>query len=113
MQLPCLYLPLFSAILLFLSQVGTKSNNEINTVVYSPSFSDQSVETTAHTSDKINLNTCTVDDLLAIDGIGESRAKAIVAYREQIGAYKSVEEIKNISGIGDATYEALAPYLTV
>jgi len=81
--------------------------------VYSPSFSDQSVETTAHTSDKINLNTCTVDDLLAIDGIGESRAKAIVAYREQIGAYKSVEEIKNISGIGDATYEALAPYLTV
>lgn len=94
-------------------KVGTKSNNEINTVVYSPSFSDQSVETTAHTSDKINLNTCTVDDLLAIDGIGESRAKAIVAYREQIGAYKSVEEIKNISGIGDATYEALAPYLTV
>ncbi len=94
-------------------RVGTNSNNEINTVVYSPSFSNQADETARNNAGKINLNTCSADDLLAIDGIGETRAKAIIAYREQIGEYKSVEEIKNISGIGDATYESLAPHLTV
>ena len=50
---------------------------------------------------------------MSVDGIGEARAAAIISYREQIGGYTSVEEIKNISGIGEATFNAIAPYLTV
>lgn len=61
----------------------------------------------------INLNTATVEELVSIDGLGESRASAIIEYRDYLGGYTSVEQIKEISGIGDATYAKLAPYLTV
>lgn len=61
----------------------------------------------------INLNTCTAEDLLAVSGIGESKASAIIEYRDVIGGYTSVEQIKNISGIGDALYEKVSPYLCV
>ncbi len=50
---------------------------------------------------------------MQIDGIGETRANAILAYREHIGGYTSVEQIKNISGISDGIYNSIAPYLTV
>lgn len=61
----------------------------------------------------INLNSATVEELTSIDGLGESRASAIIEYRDYLGGYTSVEQIKEISGIGDATYAKLAPYLTV
>lgn len=61
----------------------------------------------------INLNTATVEELVSIDGLGESRASAIIEYRDYLGGYTSVEQIKEISGIGDATYAKFAPYLTV
>lgn len=62
---------------------------------------------------KINLNTCTAAELTAINGIGDTRADAIIQYREYLGGYTSVEQIKNIKGIGDKLYEKIAPYLTV
>lgn len=61
----------------------------------------------------INLNTCTAEELKTISGIGDSRASAIIQYREYLGGYTSVEQIKNIKGIGDALYEKVSPYLTV
>ena len=61
----------------------------------------------------ININTATVQELCTVDGIGEKRAEAIVQYRQQIGGYTSVEQIKNIQGIGDAIYAKVSPYLTV
>lgn len=61
----------------------------------------------------INLNSATVEELVSIDGLGESRASAIIEYRDYLGGYTSVEQIKEISGIGEATYAKLAPYLTV
>lgn len=61
----------------------------------------------------INLNTCTKEELMAIDGIGDARAEAILAYRDKLGGYTSVEQLKDISGIGDKTFEKIAPYVTV
>ena len=61
----------------------------------------------------VNLNTATIEELTAIQGIGDQRAAAILAYREQIGKYTSVEQIKDIRGIGDGLYAKIAPYLTV
>lgn len=61
----------------------------------------------------INLNTCSAEDLMLIDNVGETRANAIIAYREHLGGYTSVEQLKNISGIGDAVYASIAPYVTV
>jgi len=61
----------------------------------------------------VNLNTATVEDLMSVEGIGENRAWQIVSYRNEIGKYTSVAQIKNISGIGDGVYEQISPYLTV
>ena len=72
-----------------------------------------SSETTTDENYVINLNTCTADDLTVLDGIGDAKASAIIAYRETLGGYTSVEQIKNISGIGDTTYENIKDHLTV
>ena len=61
----------------------------------------------------VNLNTATFEELTAIQGIGDQRAAAILAYRERIGKYTSVEQITDIRGIGDGLYAKIAPYLTV
>ncbi len=55
--------------------------------------------------EKINLNTATAAELEALPGIGESRAAAIVAYREEHGAFQSIEELLEVPGIGAATLE--------
>ena len=61
----------------------------------------------------VNINTATVEELQTVDGIGESKAKNIVAYRNQIGSYSSLDKLKNIDGIGDKLFEQISPYLTV
>lgn len=61
----------------------------------------------------LNLNTCTVDELKTIENVGDTRANAIISYREYLGGYTSVEQLKNISGIGESVYESIAPYVTV
>lgn len=61
----------------------------------------------------LNLNTCSAEELMTIDGIGEVKASYILDYRDYLGGYTSVEQIKNIKGIGDSTYEKISPYLTV
>ena len=111
---------LFACYALIQPRIGSAKINDITTTAAAPSFNAQaetvSLETKPQQDTKaipINLNTCTAEDLLMIDGIGESRANAILAYRDYLGGYTSVDQIKNISGIGDATYAELAPYLTV
>ncbi len=49
----------------------------------------------------VNLNQSTIDDLVTLKGIGHKKAQAIIAYRQQIGAFKSVNELTNIKGIGE------------
>lgn len=61
----------------------------------------------------LNLNTCTAAELMTIDGIGEVRAAAIIAYREYLGAYTDIEQLKNIEGIGDGIFAKIEPYVTV
>ena len=60
-----------------------------------------------------NINSCSAEELMTIDGIGESRAYAIIEYRNYIGGYTSVDQIKNIKGIGDSFFNSVAPYLCV
>ncbi|OXM86156.1 ComEA family DNA-binding protein [Paenibacillus rigui] len=63
---------------------------------------------------KIPLNTANVQQLTAIPGIGESKAKAIVAYRDQMGGrFQHVEQLLNVKGIGEKLLEKMRPYLTL
>lgn len=61
----------------------------------------------------LNINTCTYEELLAIEDIGEARASAIIEYRDALGSYIAVEQIKDIEGIGESLYEKISPYLFV
>jgi comEA protein len=62
---------------------------------------------------KININIATVEELDALPGIGPSKAQAIVDYREKESIFTKPEDIKNVSGIGDKTYEQIKDYITV
>lgn len=61
----------------------------------------------------VNINTATADQLLAIPGIGAKRAEDIIAYREEHGDFSSIEEIKNVSGIGDGLYKKMKDHIRV
>ena len=55
----------------------------------------------------ISINDASLEDLMTLDGIGNSKALAIINYRNENGPFKSIEEVKNVSGIGDALYEKI------
>lgn len=95
------------------TQISSLTETAANSAKSAGSASKSSDNSATAVSYPINLNTATVEELTSIDGLGESRASAIIEYRDYLGGYTSVEQIKEISGIGDATYAKLAPYLTV
>ncbi|MGD7044041.1 helix-hairpin-helix domain-containing protein [Jeotgalibacillus proteolyticus] len=64
-------------------------------------------------SQKININTADAAELQTINGIGPAKAEAILAYRETEGNFQSIEDIKNISGIGDKTFDKLKESIDV
>lgn len=55
----------------------------------------------------VNLNTATQAELEAVKGIGPSKAKAIIAYREKNGGFKSVDDLAKVKGFGKASVEKL------
>ncbi len=59
----------------------------------------------------VNVNTATVQELQLLPGIGESRAVALVELRKRRGGFKSLEELKEVKGIGDASLVRLRPYV--
>ena len=70
-------------------------------------------ETQPTTIGKIDINTATSEQLQIIPGIGPSIAQRIIDYRTQNGGFKTVEELKNVDGIGDKTFEKMKPYIIV
>lgn len=85
--------------------------------VYIPSIKDETEEYISESAGesvlededvkdgKININTADIDLLQTINGVGESLASKIIDYRKQNGKFKSVEDLKNVSGIGDKKFE--------
>ena len=61
----------------------------------------------------ININTARESELTKLPGIGNSKAAAIIKYREENGNFSSKEDIKNVSGIGDSTYSNIEDLITV
>lgn len=61
----------------------------------------------------IDVNTATLDQLMLLPGVGQTKAQAILDYLESVGPFTAPEELMNVPGIGPATYEELALYITL
>ena len=61
---------------------------------------------------KVNINNAGLSELMTLTGIGEAKAKAIMEYRKK-NAFKKIEDIKNVDGIGDSLFESIKESITV
>ena len=64
-------------------------------------------------SRKVNLNTADLKELQTLSGIGESKAEAIIKYREENGNFEKIEDLMNVTGIGEALYEKIKDNITI
>ena len=70
-------------------------------------------ENTAKDSSKININTATLEELDKLPGVGEATANKIISHREENGQFKTIEDIKNVNGIGDKKFENMKELICV
>lgn len=96
------------------NQTKCKNNEKLvnNSCVLTDSFSNNNNDLPNKTN-IININTATIDDLMNLSGIGESKAKSIVEYRMKNGKFKKIEDILNVSGIGESLFEKIKSNITV
>lgn len=70
-------------------------------------------EVSSIVADKININTATLEELETLSGIGATKAQSIIDYREANGGFSSTDELMNVSGIGESTYDNIKNNITV
>ena len=66
-----------------------------------------------NTNSKVNINTATQTELELLTGIGPSIASKIISYRKENGKFKTIEDIKNVPGIGEAKFASIQEQITV
>lgn len=59
----------------------------------------------------VSLNTGTIEELMTLPSIGESKAKLIIKYRDENGGFKKIEDIMNVKGIGESMFEKIKSYI--
>lgn len=94
-------------------KINNKSNISVKeSDVITNDKSDIVKESDSNKNTIVNINTCTLEELLSINGIGESKAKSIIEYRENVGLFTSKEDIMKVSGIGESLYDKIKDYIT-
>lgn len=86
---------------------------EINNACVTPKDEKAKLEDNVDDNGLININTASKEELLNLNGVGESKAKSIIEYRDKNGLFESIEDIKNVSGIGDSLFEKIKDQITV
>ena len=94
--------------------LGNQNNNNVNTVVkHTNNGNNLNNNVSITKNNKININTANVSELKQITGIGESTANKIIDYRQNVGKFKKIEDIKEVKGIGDSKFESLKNKITI
>lgn len=94
------------------------NNNEIDTDSHKLSDGDESVLISENRKaynyeGRLNINFASKEELMNLPGIGGAKAEAIISYRNDNGGFKTIEDIKNISGIKEGVYNKIKDYITV
>ena len=92
-------------------KVQTECSKGINDVENDACIEDDS--SSEEESSIISINTATKEELMTLTGIGEKKAEDIIKYREENGEFTSIEDIKNVKGIGDSLFEKIKDYITL
>ena len=92
--------------------VPTKEEVDALAVVYSDTGSG-SGGTTNDSTGRVNINTATLEELTTLPGIGDTRARAIIDYREQNGAFGNIEDIMQVTGIKEKSFSKIKDSICV
>ena len=95
------------------SEVTAENSTETASGQKSAGEDSGEAETASSTEQKIDLNTADVSQLTTLTGVGESKALAIIAYREENGPFTSAEDIMNVPGIKEGTYEKIKDKIAI
>ncbi len=99
-----------------MESVSTSSSTSSPVTESSTSQSSEETTTavsTSVTAGKVNINTAGLAELTTLTGIGDVKGQAIIDYRTEHGPFTSVEELTNVSGIGDKTLAKIRDQITV
>ncbi|SHE44724.1 helix-hairpin-helix domain-containing protein [Caloramator proteoclasticus] len=84
-------------------KIPTKNKNE----------KDKGIIDSRDDADKININTASIEELKKLPRIGDALAKRIIEYRNKNGPFKRIEDLKNVSGIGDKMFENIKDLISI
>lgn len=93
-------------------EVETLSETENAKVVFSTPLEQKRNEESSNKT-KVNINKAAKEELMTIPGIGEAKAISIISYRTEHGAFSTIEELQNISGIKSAVFNRIKDFITV
>lgn len=110
-------LPLYSTIQVALEQVDLQKDADLSVINLNTILKDGDVITipyqTSNDMKRISINTATLDELCTLDGIGESTANNIILYRENNGLFSTIEDLKNVKGVGEKKFEKIKERITL
>lgn len=94
-------------------EIEPNSSDEVKENTSNETSSNNANEINAENKiSKVNINTATKEELMTLNGIGESKALSILEYRTQ-NPFKTIDELKNIKGIGESVFDKVKDYITV